>query len=187
MDLTKELNKIQRDAVTTTEGPVLILAGAGSGKTRCLTFRIAYLIEDKKVPAENILAVTFTNKAANEMKERIVALTNQRPPWMGTFHSICARILRRDGHHVGIGPDFVIYDEGDQLSLIKDVCEKLNVDIKNFSPKTILHTISSAKNELLSPLQYQGLARGLFQQTAAGVYVEYQKPYGKIMPWISMI
>jgi len=175
VDLAKELNPIQVEAVRAAEGPVLILAGAGSGKTRCLTYRLAYLIKERSVPAENILAVTFTNKAANEMKERVVNLVGQKPPWMGTFHAISARILRKDGHYIGLSPDFVIYDEDDQLALVRDVCEKLGINTKNFNPKTILGTISSAKNELLTPSAYHGFARGLFQETAAAVYEGYQK------------
>lgn len=175
MDLDKQLNPVQADAVRATEGPVLILAGAGSGKTRCLTYRIGYLIQEKKIAPENILAVTFTNKAAAEMKQRIEKLVGQKPPWMGTFHAISARILRRDGHNIGIPVDFVIYDTDDQLSVIKGVCEKLDLNTKNFNPKTILGMISSAKNELVSPTEYRGLARGLFQETAAEVYGYYQK------------
>jgi DNA helicase-2/ATP-dependent DNA helicase PcrA len=175
VDLAKELNDIQSDAVRETDGPVLILAGAGSGKTRCLTYRIAYLIEDQKVAPENILAVTFTNKAANEMKERVSRLVGQTPPWMGTFHSISARILRHDGYIIGLSPGFVIYDEDDQLSLVKDVMERLDINTKNFNPKAILGTISSAKNELVTPEAYRGYARGFFQETAANVYDLYQK------------
>jgi DNA helicase-2/ATP-dependent DNA helicase PcrA len=175
VELDKELNLIQRQAVQETEGPVLILAGAGSGKTRCLTYRLAYLIKEKSVAPENILAVTFTNKAANEMKERVRTLVGTVPPWMGTFHSVAARILRRDGFQIGLSPDFVIYDEDDQVNLIKDVMERLDINPKNFNPKAILGTISSAKNELVSPLDYRGFARGLFQETAAAVYEGYQK------------
>lgn len=175
MDLDKELNIIQAKAVRATEGPVLILAGAGSGKTRCLTYRLGYLIEGKKIDPANILAVTFTNKAAGEMKERISALVGEKPPWMGTFHAISARILRRDGHHIGLAPDFLIYDTDDQLSVVKDVCAKLDLDTKSFNPKSILNTISSAKNELVDPASYKGYARGIFQETAAAVYELYQK------------
>lgn len=175
MDLDKELNPIQSEAARATDGPVLILAGAGSGKTRCLTYRIAYLIEEKGIDASNILAVTFTNKAANEMKERINELTGQTPLWMGTFHSISSRILRRDGQQIGIGNDFVIYDTSDQEALIKEICERLDINTKNFNPRSILGAISSAKNELMDPNEYTRLARGLFQETAAKVYTEYQK------------
>lgn len=172
--MEKELNPIQVQAVQETDGPVLILAGAGSGKTRCLTYRIVYLIEKGTAP-ENILAVTFTNKAANEMKERVDKLVGKRVPWMGTFHSVAARILRKDGHYIGIGPDFVIYDEDDQVSLVKEILERLDISIKNFNPKAILGMISSAKNELVTPAQYQGYARGIFQETAARVYELHQK------------
>jgi DNA helicase-2/ATP-dependent DNA helicase PcrA len=175
VDLDKELNPIQKQAVEATEGPVLILAGAGSGKTRCLTYRIAYLIQKKSVPPENVLAVTFTNKAANEMKERVRKLVGSAPPWMGTFHSISSKILRRDGYQIGLDAGFVIYDEADQLALAKDVCEDLNINTKNFNPRTILGVISSAKNELIGPDEYQRLARGMFQETAAAVYAQYQK------------
>lgn len=174
MDLDKDLNIIQAKAVRATEGPVLILAGAGSGKTRVLTYRAAYLI-DQGTSAENLLCVTFTNKASQEMKERIVKLIGKQPPWMGTFHAISARILRRDGHHIGLAPDFLIYDTDDQLSVIKDVCAKLDLDTKSFNPKSILNTISSAKNELIDPASYKGYARGIFQETAAAVYEHYQK------------
>lgn len=175
MDLEKELNKTQVEAVKETEGPVLILAGAGSGKTRCLTYRVAYLIQEKGVTPENILAITFTNKASNEMKERATKLVGKAPPWMGTFHAISARILRKDGHYIGLSPDFIIYDEDDQVALVKEVCEKLDVSTKNFNPKAILGAISSAKNELVGPNEYRSYARGLFQEVAATVYEGYQK------------
>lgn len=175
MDLSNDLNPIQKQAVEATDGPILILAGAGSGKTRCLTYRIAYLIQEKKVLPENILAVTFTNKASNEMKGRINSLVGLTPPWMGTFHAISSRILRRDGRSIGVAPDFVIYDDSDQQALVKDVCERLDINIKNFNPRTILGTISSAKNELIGPAEYHRLARGLFQETVANVYESYQK------------
>jgi len=175
VDLSNDLNPIQKQAVEATDGPILILAGAGSGKTRCLTYRIAYLIQEKKVLPENILAVTFTNKASNEMKGRINSLVGLTPPWMGTFHAISSRILRRDGRSIGVAPDFVIYDDSDQQALVKDVCERLDINIKNFNPRTILGTISSAKNELIGPAEYHRLARGLFQETVANVYESYQK------------
>jgi DNA helicase-2/ATP-dependent DNA helicase PcrA len=175
MTFEKDLNPAQLEAVQSTEGPVLILAGAGSGKTRCLTYRLAYLIEKKGVAPENILAVTFTNKAANEMKERVAKLVGQTPPWMGTFHAISARILRKDGPTIGLSANFVIYDEDDQIHLVKEAMEKLDINTKNFSPKTILNTISSAKNELLTPSAYGGFARGLVQEVAAKVYEAYQR------------
>jgi DNA helicase II / ATP-dependent DNA helicase PcrA len=175
VDLEKELNPIQAEAAKATEGPVLILAGAGSGKTRCLMYRIAYLIEERGVDPSNVLCVTFTNKSANEMKERIHELTGQTLPWMGTFHSISSRILRKEGYNIGIEQGFVIYDTSDQEALIKEICGRLNIDVKNFNPRSILGAISSAKNELMDPGEYNRLARGLFQETAAKVYSEYKK------------
>jgi len=150
-----DLNKDQLEAVTHTEGPVLILAGAGSGKTRVLTYRVAYLIQEKHVPPEEILMLTFTNKAANEMKERIKKLLKSSiVPFAGTFHSLCVKILRKDGKHIGIPDDFVIYDESDQLDAIKEIMKRLDISSKNFNPGAVLHTISEAKNELISALEY---------------------------------
>jgi len=171
-----DLNKDQLEAVTHTEGPVLILAGAGSGKTRVLTYRVAYLIQEKHVPPEEILMLTFTNKAANEMKERIKKLLKSSiVPFAGTFHSLCVKILRKDGKHIGIPDDFVIYDESDQLDAIKEIMKRLDISSKNFNPGAVLHTISEAKNELISALEYPQYARGYFQETVATVYIEYQK------------
>ncbi|MCX6794084.1 MAG: UvrD-helicase domain-containing protein, partial [Candidatus Gottesmanbacteria bacterium] len=133
--LLNELNKDQQTAVRQTEGPVLILAGAGSGKTRVLTYRVAYLIQEKHISSENILMLTFTNKAANEMKERIKKLLGTSSlPFAGTFHSLCVRILRIDGKHIGIPDDFVIYDEQDQLDAIKDIMKRLDLSTKNYNP-----------------------------------------------------
>jgi DNA helicase-2/ATP-dependent DNA helicase PcrA len=177
-ELLSALNSEQQKAAQEVEGPVLVLSGPGSGKTRVITHRIAFLTKEKKVSPERILAVTFTNKAANEMKERLGSLLGKetpRPPWIGTFHSICARVLRRDGPQIGLSPNFLIYDSSDSLSLIKDVMKDLNINPKNFSPGAILGTIGSAKNELLGPTEYQRLARGIFQETAAQVYERYQK------------
>ncbi len=172
-----DLNPDQQKAVTHTDGPVLILAGAGSGKTRVLTYRVAYLIQEKHIDPEHILMLTFTNKAANEMKERIKKLLGGAPslPFAGTFHSLCVKILRRDGKEIGIPDDFVIYDEQDSLDAIKDVMKKLDISPKNFNPGAILHTISEAKNELVSATEYPQYARGVFQETAARVYIAYQK------------
>jgi DNA helicase-2/ATP-dependent DNA helicase PcrA len=148
-DFLKELNPIQQEAARTTEGPELILAGAGSGKTRVLTYRVAYLISEKKVSADSILVVTFTNKAAGEMKERILKLIGKSSvqPLMGTFHSICAKILRREGYLLGLKPGFSIYDEGDALDAVKEAMSVLAIDPKKFNPNSIRYTISSAKNE----------------------------------------
>lgn len=183
--LLNDLNKKQQEAVKHTDGPVLILAGAGSGKTRVLTYRVAYLIREKHVSPHNILMVTFTNKAANEMKERIRVLLSQpsnhptiqpsSTPFAGTFHSLCVKILRIEGKHAGIPANFLIYDAQDQLDTIKDVMKQLDISTKNFNPGAILHTISEAKNELLTATEYPQYARGYFQETVARVYLAYQK------------
>lgn len=171
-----ELNADQQKAVTTTDGPILILAGAGSGKTRVLTERAAYLIQEKHVAPERILMLTFTNKAANEMKERIKKIVgSSATPFAGTFHSLCVQILRKDGRHIGIPDNFVIYDDADQIDAIRDIMKQLDISTKNFNPNAVLHTISEAKNELISALEYPQFARGYFQETVATVYIEYQK------------
>lgn len=180
-DFLNDLNPIQQDAVKNTDGPTLILAGAGSGKTRVLTYKVAYLIAEKKVQPENIITLTFTNKAAGEMKERILKLLDHEPratshtPLMGTFHSICSKLLRRDGYNIGLKPGFSIYDESDALDAIKEAMNNLTIDIKKTNPNAIRHTISGAKNELITELEYPQYARGYFQETTAKVYIEYQK------------
>jgi len=175
-NLLNDLNPDQQKAVIKIEGPVLILAGAGSGKTRVLTYRAAYLIDKHHIPPANILMVTFTNKAAGEMKERIAKLLPGNPaPFAGTFHSLCAKILRFEGEAIGVPKNFVIYDEQDQLDTIKEIMKRLDISIKNFHPGSILHTISEAKNELISATEYPQYARGTFQETVARVYLEYQK------------
>lgn len=182
--LLNDLNDEQRQAVKHTDGPALILAGAGSGKTRVLTYRVVYLICEKNIAPESIIMVTFTNKAAGEMKERIKKLltihhepttTNYELPFAGTFHSLCAKILRKDGKHIGIDSGFLIYDASDQLDTVKDIMKRLDISTRSFNPGAILHTISQAKNELLGPLEYAQYARGYFQETASLVYREYQK------------
>lgn len=181
--LLNDLNAAQQKAVQKTEGPVLILAGAGSGKTRVLTYRVAYLIQKKHVSPFNILMVTFTNKAAGAMKERIKKLlfsdneriTNPELPYAGTFHSLCAKILRIDGKYLGISTNFLIYDEQDQLDATKEVMKTLDISQKNFNPTAVLHTISEAKNELISATEYPQYARGFFQETVAKIYLAYQK------------
>ncbi len=179
--LLESLNPIQKEAVLQTEGPVLILAGAGSGKTKALTHRIAYLIQDKKINPGNILAITFTNKAAAEMKNRIRALLasstipTDQTPVMGTFHWLCSKILRRDGKLIGLSPGFTIYDESDALEAVKEAMEYLNIPTQKTSPSAVRHTISSAKNEMVSSLEYPQYARGFFQETVARIYIEYQK------------
>ncbi|MBD3226485.1 MAG: AAA family ATPase [Caldithrix sp.] len=151
-----ELNDVQQKAVKTTEGPVLILAGAGSGKTRTLTYRIAYLIDEKKVKPSNILAVTFTNKAANEMKERVEKLieANIQPLWIGTFHSVCARILRREADALGYERNFSIYDVDDQTQALKKVMSSLNISRQLYTPKMLQNRLSRMKNKYLYPQNY---------------------------------
>ncbi len=180
-NLLSDLNFQQVEAVKATDGPVLILAGAGSGKTRALTYRVAYLISEKKIAPENILVLTFTNKAAGEMVKRIRTLLADEPlaqgrtPVMGTYHSFCAKILRRDGGVLGLPPGFAIYDEGDALDVIKEAMSNLNIAVQKTSPYSVRSTISGAKNELISALEYPQYARGYFQETVAKIYLEYQK------------
>lgn len=179
--LLTDLNEAQRQGVLTTDGAVLMLAGAGSGKTKTLTHRIAYLVTEKKVYPTNILAVTFTNKAATEMRVRINDLlgrpTEDRSylPFLGTFHAIGVRILRREAMHLGYPSSFVIYDEADAQAVVKLVCKDLGIEEKVFSPQAMRNFISSAKNELLSPSDYARLAQGQAQETAARIYPEYQR------------
>lgn len=175
------LNAEQCRAVTTTEGPLLIQAGAGSGKTKTLTHRIAYLIGTGRATPYNILAVTFTNKAAREMRERLSSLLGRDAddrsflPYMGTFHSICVRLLRRDGDYVGVPKNFVIFDETDRLATVKQICRELSVDEKSYPPRQIVSLISSAKNELMSPEEYVGTATSPLERIAADVFPRYQK------------
>jgi DNA helicase-2/ATP-dependent DNA helicase PcrA len=180
-DLLIGLNPEQQRAVETTEGPLLILAGAGSGKTKTLTHRIAYLIATSKVTPFNILAVTFTNKAAGEMRERVAKLLGENPnnrsfmPFMGTFHSICVRLLRQDGEHIGVPHNFVIFDESDRVNAIKQASKRLRLDEKSFPARTLAGLISSAKNELVTPAEYTGLGSGPVHNAAAQVFPLYEK------------
>jgi len=173
----QKLNPEQRAAVQATEGPLLIMAGAGSGKTRVLTHRIAYLIEKKRVAPWSILAITFTNKAAREMQERAARLVGPSGSdiWVSTFHSMCVRILRRDISRIGFTSSFSILDSGDQLSVIRNIMKEQNVDTKKFEPKAVQAAISSAKNELLTPDRFSAKVGDYFQQIAANVYEAYQK------------
>lgn len=179
-DLTSGLNTEQARAVLSTEGPLLILAGAGSGKTKTLTHRIAYLISTGRATPYNILAVTFTNKAAREMRERVAVLLGENPdnrgfmPYMGTFHSICVRILRQDGEYAGIPRNFVIFDENDRLSAIKQASKAAKIDEKSFPPRAIGSFISNAKNDLMSPTELSEVGSGPVQRVAAQVYPLYQ-------------
>ncbi len=156
MDLKKLLNKEQYEAATTIEGQVLILAGAGSGKTRVLTHRIAYMLEEKDINPYNILAITFTNKAAAEMRERVKALVGEQADrmWISTFHSSCVRILRREIEKLGYKKDFTIYDSSDQKTLVKHVMKELEINEKDISENEILGSIGKAKDNLQSPSAY---------------------------------
>jgi DNA helicase II / ATP-dependent DNA helicase PcrA len=169
------LNPQQREAVEHDDGPAVVLAGAGSGKTRVLTTRVAYLLEEKNLLPENIVLLTFTNKAAKEMATRVQQLTGQNLPFAGTFHSLCARLLRIHGARVGLPPTFAIYDGDDQLSLIKRVSNDLDIDPKRFPPRVLLSGIAEAKQQLLNPVEYQQFARSAFQRVVAEVYTEYEK------------
>jgi len=171
------LNPEQQKAVKTTEGPLLIMAGAGSGKTRVLTHRIAYLIEEKGVKPDNILAITFTNKAAREMKERIHLMLGEKSEqiWISTFHSMCVRILRREIDRIGYSRNFTILDSSDQLSVIKAICRDKNLDSKQFEPKSFQYIISNLKNELITPDEYAKQAGNLLEKKACEVYEEYQR------------
>jgi len=176
--LLDTLNPVQREAVLHTEGPVLIVAGAGSGKTRALTHRIAYLIRDLGVSPYAILAITFTNKAAREMAERVEGLLGERLAkgmWILTFHSACARILRREHNHLGLPSTFTIYDEGDTERLIAGVLRDLNVDVKRFPPRAMATAIGKAKDVVVGPDEYAGAAANFYEQIIAKVYVEYER------------
>ncbi|AGZ24736.1 MULTISPECIES: DNA helicase PcrA [Staphylococcus] len=175
--LVKNMNTEQSEAVRTTEGPLLIMAGAGSGKTRVLTHRIAYLLDEKDVSPYNILAITFTNKAAKEMKARVEQLVGEEAQviWMSTFHSMCVRILRRDADRIGIERNFTIIDPTDQKSVIKDVLKNENIDSKRFEPRMFIGAISNLKNELKTPEDAQKEANDFHSQMVATVYKGYQR------------
>ena len=178
MSIYDTLNEQQKEAVYHTEGPLLILAGAGSGKTRVLTHRIAYLIEEKGVNPWNILAITFTNKAAGEMRERVDRLVGfgSESIWVSTFHSMCVRILRRHIELLGYDNSFTIYDTDDQKTLMKDICKLLQIDTKIYRERSLLAAISQAKNELITPEEYRIQAQGDYsRQRIASVYEEYEK------------
>ena len=178
LEILDGLNDKQYEAVVNTEGPCLVIAGAGSGKTKVLTHKIAYLIKEKNVKPWNILAITFTNKAANEMKERIVNLVGDAAGdiWMGTFHSICVRILRRFIDRIGFGTSFIIFDTTDQRTLVKNCLRDLNIDDKLFNERAVIAEISNAKNEMLTPEMYRARTNGEFRkEKIADIYDLYQK------------
>jgi DNA helicase-2/ATP-dependent DNA helicase PcrA len=181
MDVLQDLNPAQADAVRTTSGPLLILAGAGSGKTKTLTHRIAHLIANEGIWPNEILAVTFTNKAAREMRERLGNLLQQDGsvrqfmPWMGTFHGICVRLLRQDGSAIGIASNYVIYDEDDRQGLVKQVMKQLQLSDKQIKPRAVSAAISNAKNELIGAEEFEKSAQYPFQQSIAKVYSLYEK------------
>lgn len=190
-----DLNEPQCEAVRATEGPVLIFAGAGSGKTKCLTHRLAHIIEEKKASLNEILLITFTNKAAQEMARRVLVILGfatsdwernpnlvmrRHLPWVGTFHSICVRILRAEAEQIGLSRTFTIFDSDDSLSIIKQILKEKNLDWKQYSPQAIRSIISSAKNELLTPDQYETYAQGHFQQVALEVFRAYEKELKKL-------
>src|SRR3989344_9691585 len=194
-DLFEGLNPPQQEAVKTTEGPVLIFAGAGSGKTKCLTHRLAYILENKLAATDQILAITFTNKSSGELANRILKLLGQEHllevkhsqlairrllPWVGTFHSICVRILRNEATNIGLNQNFTIYDTSDTLSLIRQILKEMNLDSKQYSPQAIKSIIGGAKNELMTPEQYQPYAQGHFQLIALEVYKKYQAELNKV-------
>lgn len=180
MDILEGLNDAQKSAVLATTGPLLILAGAGSGKTKTLTHRIAYLLTHEQIWPNEILAVTFTNKAAREMRERLATLTGQPNnrsfmPWMGTFHGICVRILRQDGDKIGIQSNYVIYDEDDRQGLIKQAMKELSISGDQIKPRSVSAAISSAKNELVDPETYAETAHYPNQQAIAKIYERYER------------
>ncbi|CAN5209579.1 DNA helicase PcrA [soil metagenome] len=175
--LLSELNPTQREAVAATEGPVLVVAGAGSGKTRVLTYRIAHLIRDLGVPPEAILAITFTNKAADEMRSRVTRLVGKatRAMWVSTFHSACVRILRREAHRLGYRSGFSIYDEDDSIRLLSMCVKDLDLDSKRFPPRAIKEAISRAKNELIDYESFAASNEGFYHEQVADVYRLYQQ------------
>jgi DNA helicase-2/ATP-dependent DNA helicase PcrA len=174
---TEPLNDVQSAAVRQADGPVLIFAGAGSGKTRVLTHRIAYLLGERRVEPDRILAVTFTNKAAGEMKSRLERMVGSaaRDLWVGTFHAMCVRILRRDGRRIGIAPSFVIIDDGDQRQLVKEILDDLDYDERQLAPGACLAEIGKAKNALIWPEQYLEKATAFLGERIGNVYKEYQR------------
>ena len=177
-NILEDLNDKQYEAVINSDGPNLIIAGAGSGKTKVLTHKIAYLVEEKNVKPWNILAITFTNKAANEMKQRIENLIGGQTTsdmWVGTFHAICVRILRKFIDRIGFNSSFVIFDATDQRSLVKQCLKQLNIDDKLFTDRGVLSEISNAKNEMLTPDQYALRTNGEHRKETISKVYDYIK------------
>ena len=176
MSILDGLNPAQQDAVTHVEGPLLILAGPGSGKTRVISHRIAYLVEECGVRAPEIMAVTFTNKAARELRDRVEALLgpDARSLTLGTFHAVCSRILRIDGEQIGVPRSFVIFDDSDQMALMKRIVNDLGLDIKQFPPRAILSVISRQKSELISAEAFANKVTSYFEEVTARAYQRYQ-------------
>jgi len=181
MDILAELNPAQREAVEAVGGPLLILAGPGSGKTRVIAHRVAYLIKVCGVSPRRIMAVTFTNKAAREMEARLYRLVSGSVEnlTLGTFHALCARILRREGQAIGISPRFVIYDEDDRLSLVKRSLREVGLDPKQYAPRAIVSAISAAKSHMLTPQDYIERGRSYFDEIVGRVYERYQQLLGE--------
>lgn len=178
--ILNKMNDEQKKAILATEGPIIVLAGAGSGKTRVLVHKVLYLIQEKEVSPHNIVMLTFTNKAAGEMKERIMNALGENamrysPPTVGTFHSLCAKILRVDGDAIGISNKYLIYDSSDQQQTVKDAMNLLSIPIKDAKPRSILSAISQNKNQLIDPVSYASFARGRFQEIVSRVYPLYQQ------------
>jgi len=173
--LTKDLNKEQLEAVTYKNAPLLVLAGAGSGKTKVLTHRAAWFINQNISKPDNLLLLTFTNKAAAEMKERIINLVSVAPQYAGTFHSFCVRVLRQDGEKIGINKNFVIYDSNDQKQLISEILAYMNLSTDSYKPASILGIISDAKNQMITPLEYGEMANTDMQEKIFDIYNKYQK------------
>ncbi|MCZ1493995.1 DNA helicase PcrA [Enterococcus faecium] len=190
-ELLNGMNPRQKEAVLHTDGPLLLMAGAGSGKTRVLTHRIAYLIEEKEVNPWNILAITFTNKAAKEMKERVNAIlaSGGEDVWVSTFHSMCVRILRRDVDFIGYNRNFTIIDSSEQLTLMKRILKELNIDPKKYDPRSILGTISQAKNSLQTPQDFAKMQGSYYEEIATKCYAAYQKElqYNQCMDFDDLI
>ena len=177
MEIEKYLNPEQVKAVKYTDGPLLVIAGAGSGKTRVLTYRIAYLIKVLGVDPFRVLAITFTNKAAKEMKKRVISLVGRigEYMWVSTFHSFCARFLRTEIHNLGMSRNYVIYDQDDSIKLISRITREMDIDIKRFPPRMIKAVISDAKNHLIDFEAYNKKASDYYEKLVAKVYAAYQE------------